>query len=353
MNDFACRIQEYLLPFYPPEEWPCLLAQAEEWSQSRPLEGLRILDATPLYRNTLGKFMALLAAGAELYVPWRHALPSDPMVRALLPQFGIRTAAKGDDFFDIILDCAGQCNRLTPTLGACELTRSGVSRYERAHFPVFLADCGRIKCLETVLGTGESFFRALEQLGYGNIAGRRLVVVGYGKVGRGVVYYALKRGMKVTVADMVDKRAELPAGVDFVSTRDTDALNEVVLHAWCVVTATGHVSALRRKLRAAEVSNSPVLLANLGVEDEFGPEIAESRVLGNKKPLNFILDDPTRMRYIETTMALHNACALELLTEDLPHKCLLPCEDTEQRLLTTVRNRGLIGDEIDNVLGTC
>ncbi len=352
MNESARRLQEYLLPLYPAEEWPCLLAQAEEWSRTRPLEGLRILDATPLYRNTLGKFMALLAAGAELYVPWRSALPAAPEVRAMLPQFGIRTAAKGDDFFDIVLDCAGQCNRLTPTLGTCELTRSGVARYERAHFPVFLADSGRIKRLETVLGTGESFFRAMEKLGHNQMAGRRLVVVGYGKVGRGVVYYALKRGMKVTVADQLDKHAELPAGVDFVSTLDTEDLNEAVLHAWCVVTATGHISALRRKLRAAEVTDAPVLLANLGVEDEFGPEIAESRVLGNKKPINFILDEPTRMRYIETTMALHNACALELLTEDLPHKCLLPCEDTEDRLLAIARSRGVIAAEIDEVLGS-
>ncbi len=353
MNEAAERIREFLLPFYPVEEWPCLLAQAEEWSRTRPLEGLRILDATPLYRNTLGKFMALLAAGAELYVPWRTAMPDDPAVRDMLPDFGIRTAAKGDDFFDIILDCAGQCNRMTPTLGACELTRTGVARYERAHFPVFLADSGRIKSIETTLGTGESFFRALAQLGHENLAGRRLVVVGYGKVGRGVVYYARKHGMKVTVADQADKTAEMPAGVDFVSTLDSTALNEAVLRAWCVVTATGHISALRRKLRAAEITDSPVLLANLGVEDEFGPEIAASRVLGNKKPINFILQDPTRMRYIETTMALHNACALELLTEDLPHKCLLPCEDTEERLLTIARTRGIIADELADATGMC
>ncbi len=353
MNDSARRIQEYLLPFYPPEEWPCLLAQAEEWSRTRPLEGLRILDATPLYRNTLGKFMALLAAGAELYVPWRSAMPADPAVKALLPGFGIRTAAKGDDFFDIILDCAGQCNRLRPSLGACELTRTGVARYERAHFPGFLADSGRIKCIETALGTGESFFRAMEKLGHGHMEGRRLVVVGFGKVGRGVVYYALKRGMKVTVADVTDKHAELPAGVAFVSTLDADAFNDAVLHAWCVVTATGHVSALRRRLRAAEVTDSPVLLANLGVEDEFGPEIPETRVLARKKPINFILDDPTRMRYIETTMALHNACALELLTQDLPHKCLMPCEDTEERLLAIARERGIVRNEIDEILGSC
>ncbi len=351
MNHAAHRIKEYLLPFYPAEEWPTLLAQAAEWEKTRPLEGLRILDATPLYRNTLGKFMPLLAAGAEVYVPWRPLLPTAGEVADLLPGFGIRRAAKGDDFFDIILDCAGQCNRLTPKLGASELTRTGVARYERAPFPVFNVDGGRIKRIETILGTGESFLRAMAQLGYRDVAGLRLLVVGFGKVGRGIVYYAGKAGMKVCVADIEDKSAELPQGVSFVNAHDVAAFNAEILRSWCVVTATGHISALRRQLHAAEIIASPVILANLGVEDEFGPAIPDARVLNNKKPLNFILEDPTLMRFIETTMALHNACALELLTQDLPHTCLPPSPDVEERLLTIACQKGVIGDDVAAVLG--
>ncbi len=350
MNAAAQHIKDYLLPSYPEQEWPCLQKQAEEWSQTRPLEGLRILDATPLYRNTLGKFMPLLAAGAELYVPHRPLLPTAPDIEKLLPQFGIHRASKTDRDFDIILDCAGQCNRLHPVLGACELTRSGVARYERATFPVFNVDSGRIKRIETILGTGESFLRAMAALGYREVAGQRLLVVGYGKVGRGIVHYALKAGMFVTVADLEDKSAELPQGVNFLCTRDRDALQTEVLRSWCVVTATGHVGALHRKLQAAPIINSPVLLANLGVEDEFGPSIPDARVLNHKKPLNFILEDPTLMRFIETTMALHNACALELLTADLPHSCLLPPADVEERLLTTAANAGLITDDLTYAL---
>ncbi len=351
MNDAAQRIKDYLLTIYPEQEWPTLLAQAEEWSASRPLEGLRILDATPLFRNTLGKFMPLLAAGAELYVPWRPLLPTSAEVEALLPRFGIRRAEKRDNFFDIILDCAGQCKRLTPTLGACELTRSGVACYERATFPVFNADGGRIKRIETILGTGESFLRAMEELGYKELAGRRLLVVGYGKVGRGIVHYARKAGLEVTVADIEDKSAELPQDVGYVSVADSAAFHAELLRSWCLVTATGQMGALRRRLDAATVINSPVLLANLGVEDEFGPAIPASRVLNNKKPLNFLLEEPTRMRFIETTMALHNACALELLTADLPHCCLAPPEDLEGRLLATARSAGLItAEEMEAIL---
>ncbi len=350
MNDAAQRIREYLLPFYPEQEWPTLLWQAEEWSRTRPLEGLRILDATPLYRNTLAKFMPLLAAGAEVCVPWRSLLPTSAEVEAQLPRLGIRRAEKKDNSFDIILDCAGQCKRLRPVLGACELTRSGVSHYERAPFPVFNVDGSSIKRIEAILGTGESFLRALARLGHTEMAGRRLVVAGYGKVGRGIVHYARRAGMRVTVADLEDKSSELPQGVDFVNVKDCEAFNAEVLRSWCLVTATGQMGAMRRKLNPAAIIDSPVLLANMGVEDEFGPAFSESRVLGRKKPLNFLLEDPTLMRFIETTMALHNACALELLTADLPHGSLLPPADVEQSLLAVACERGLIAGDMAGIM---
>lgn len=45
--------------------------------------------------------------------------------------------------------------------------------------------------------------------------------------------------------------------------------------------------------------SSGVLLANMGVEDEWGPEIPKNRLLNEGRPLNFILPDPTQMRYID------------------------------------------------------
>lgn len=346
MNDSAARIAEYLNNFYTPEEWPTLLAQAEEWAVTRPLEGLRVLDATPLYRNTLGKLMALLAGGAEVFVPLRNTLPGDPTILRMAESFGIQYAKKGEDSYDIILDCAGQYCRLNPTLGFCELTRSGVERYEHARRRVFVADSSRIKRIETILGTGDGFFRAMAKLGYDDVTNRRLLVIGYGKVGRGIAYYAREKGMKVSVADLTDKSGELPGDFTFVPAQDSEALNDAILRSWCTVTATGHISALRRQLNAAAITNSPVLLANMGVDDEYGPQIPAERVLNAKRPLNFILEEPTGMRYIEATMALHNACGLELLTQDLPNKCMVPSPDVEEHILRIACEKGLIGKDI-------
>ncbi len=350
MNTPAEQICEFLKQYYRPEEWPTLLWQAEQWSKCRPLEGLRVLDGTPLYRNTLGKFMALLAAGAEVWVPERPGMPYDAAVMQMLPEFGIRKAPRSMDDFDIILDCGGQFCELHPRLGFAELTRSGVHRYHHPHHPVILADSGRIKRLETILGTGESFFRALNQLGYSELKNQKLLIIGYGKVGCGVLYYALKQGMLVSVADIEDKQQELPGNVSFIDANDADALNDAIAASWCTVTTTGHIAALRHVLRPTQIVPTPVLLANLGVEDEYGALIPETRVLNNKKPLNFILEEPTAMRFIETTMALHNACALELLTADLPHSCMAPARDVEERLLHIACTRGLIGDDARHVL---
>ena len=53
-------ILEYSRPVYRPEEYPALGFQLAEWRDSRPLAGVRILDGTPLFANTLLKFVPLL-----------------------------------------------------------------------------------------------------------------------------------------------------------------------------------------------------------------------------------------------------------------------------------------------------
>lgn len=359
MNANARKLREYLLSFYEADEWPTLLSQAAEWAETEPLRGLKILDSTPVYRNTMAQYMALLAAGAEVFVPRRQALPFDENVMAALPGFGIEVLENKRDDFDVILDCAGLHSGLRPTLGVSELTRSGAYRYERSMRPVFLADAGRIKKIETVLGTGESFFRALDGLGYDSWEGKKLLVVGYGKVGSGIVLYALRHGMRVTVADIADKRDTLPDGVRFLpmSAREefkssvAEELTREAISSWCVVTATGHWHALRHAMDAAAVCRSEALLANMGVEDEFGPSYPAERLLNGKKPLNFMLSEPTSMRFIETTMALHNAGALELLIPDLPPGIMEPPVDVEERLLSAARRGRLAADLA--VLGGC
>ena len=182
------RILENLFPFYRQEEFPVLLHQYKTWSESRPLEGCRIIDASPVFRNTCAKYASLLAAGAELTVAVSPVMPYDPETAVLLGQYGIPV---------VEAERAGG-----PYV---ELTRSGAERYAACTQPVWMVDAGKIKQIETCLGTGESFFRALESLGIKNEQGQTLVVIGHGKVGRGIALHALRRKLNVIVADVEKK----------------------------------------------------------------------------------------------------------------------------------------------------
>ncbi|MCF0168388.1 MAG: adenosylhomocysteinase, partial [Bacteroidales bacterium] len=93
---------------YREEEYPVCLAQAREWSVSRPLEGLTVLDVTPIYRNTLVKHLALLAAGAKLMVGRSALIPGDEKIVKLLEENGIKVISSDSpqsEDVDIILDC--------------------------------------------------------------------------------------------------------------------------------------------------------------------------------------------------------------------------------------------------------
>ena len=63
----ASDLLDFVLASYRKEEFPCLYHQYQEWSVSRPLDGVRVFDTTPVFRNTCAKYAALMAAGADLY----------------------------------------------------------------------------------------------------------------------------------------------------------------------------------------------------------------------------------------------------------------------------------------------
>ena len=85
----------------------------------------------------------------------------------------------------------------------------------------------------------------------------------------------------------------------------------------------------------------------MGVEDEFGSKVPESRVLNAKYPLNFILEEPTHLKYIDATMALDN-CGIEKLCDDkLPAGVNFPERELEKIIVSDIKNGGLIAAEME------
>lgn len=365
---------------YEPREYPALARLSDEWVRTRPFEGLKILAATPIFRNTLVQYRALIAGGAELIVGRAEgsgdgaSMPCDPSIVNMLKENGVPVISDRDvksgaveDDFDLILDCAGQFSFCNPHVGFVELTRSGVQFYEKSPYPVYVADSGIVKRIETTLGTGEGCFRALDQLGFNTLGyeGKSLVVFGSGKVGCGIALQGVRRGMNVcTITDTTRRNA----GSDFchvlennevqiVDCKNDTSVSAVVSSADYVVTATGVKGALSLAAVSAILDNPRIVVANMGVEDEFGEMVPANRVLNKKAPLNFLLEEPTHLKYIDTSLALHAALGERLLQESA--QCMVgfpfsgvkdPAGDLEQLLLMTTIQHGIIGPEICDMM---
>lgn len=332
---------------YRPEEYPALAEQIQIWRVERPLAGRKIFDATPVFRNTMMKYVALLAAGADLTVGYGRGIPFDERVLEKLRTFGVTVA---DDEalrrdYDVVLDCAGVNADVRAAYGYVELTRSGAERYHDSAQPVFFADAGRIKEIETALGTGDGFRRGMAHFGFDDFAGKRIVVFGCGKVGSGVVMYAALGGAEVTVVDDA-ARVVPPFGASIVDLGDRAGIEAAVREAWCVVCATGKRGALSGLFDLNLLSGGDAIIANMGVEDEFGPEIPAERVLNAKEPLNFVLEEPTHLKYIDPTMALDNYGALEILGGRVAPGLNTPSAALEEKILATVRAGGVIAPEL-------
>lgn len=336
-------------------EYPVLARQFADFDRTRPLAGLRVLDATPVFENTLAKHAALAAAGAQLAVGIDDVMPRNEETVAYLKSIGIPVLEPADidrpDAFDLVLDCAAAFSLLEPRLGFVELTRSGVSKYADKNCPVYVADAGRIKRIETCLGTGESYFRALTRLGFGDWSGKHIVVFGSGKVGTGLITYAHRYGCIVTVVTRPQDIIEPVRGLcaEVIAADDGEAIARAVCQADAVVTATGVPGAATLACPADVFVRSRAVLANMGVEDEYGPGVPDTRVLEAKRPVNFILKDPTLMKYIDATMALHNEGAVILARGGLPAGLIEPTAEDENRLLEICREDGTIADELQYI----
>ena len=275
-------------------------------STGRPpdLVGRRVLDATPCWRNTLPKYLALVAAGADLTIGVDPGIPHDEATVALVQSIGLPLDDAAATDYDVVLDCAGRYRDRPGRYGSVELTRSGAEPYADATVPVVLVDASR-----TQAGRGSSGHqrRFPARTGPSERPYRRTGSTGIrrGQGGSGICWRSISVGANVT---MVDTRAvEMPAGVRVVRFDDTARVRDLIATTDLIVTATGVSSAVADF--SIDLIASGARPTNMGATDGYGPRVPSSRVLNAKSPLNFVLSEPTRLHYLESSMALSNAAA--------------------------------------------
>ncbi len=262
----------------------------ERFEKERPLEGIRIGACLHVTTETANLVETLKAGGAEVYLCASNPLSTqDDVAAALCEQDDIEVyAIKGEDnetyyrHIDTVLDRRPQLtmddgadlvgrlhkqreDQIADVLGGTEETTTGVIRLRSMaaagvlRYPIVSVNDADTKHLfDNRYGTGQSTLDAIIRSTNFLIAGRTVVVVGYGMCGRGVASRARGHGARVVVVEV----AALPALEAVMEGYTVMPLAEAARIGDIFVTVTGDTSVLRRE--HMEVMKDGAVLANSG-----------------------------------------------------------------------------------------
>lgn len=244
---------------------PVLAALEAELRPAQPFAGLRIAVCIHLEAKTARLALALKALGARVAVASSNPLSAKDDVAAALGQ-AVETHARcgaSEAEYEaylgrvldlqphLVLDDGGDLAALLhgeraeagqDVIGLCEETTTGLVRLRKLaregqlRFPVLAVNDARMKQLfDNRYGTGQSVWDAIMRATNLLIAGKRVLVVGYGWCGRGIAQRAAGLGAEVTVAEVDPVRAA-EALMDGFSVAP---VREAIAYADFLVTATG------------------------------------------------------------------------------------------------------------------
>ncbi len=308
-----------------------VLAQIRErFEKERPLQGIKIAACLHVTTETAGLMETLAAGGAEVLLAASNPLSTqDDVAAALTEQSGVETfAIKGEDndtyykHLNAVLDLRPQitmddgadlvsvlhtqrADQLTDVIGGTEETTTGVIRLRAMAadgalgYPIVSVNDADTKHLfDNRFGTGQSTMDAIMRSTNRLIAGRTVVVSGYGMCGRGVASRARGLGAHVIVTE-VDPTAAIEAvmeGYRVMPIRDAARIGDLF------ITVTGDTSVIARE--HMELMKDGAILANSGhfdVEIDKGalrelatggirrlPDSVEEFTLGDGRRLNLL-----------------------------------------------------------------
>jgi adenosylhomocysteinase len=271
-------------------EMPVLRLISERFERERPLKGLRIGACLHVTTETANLMRALKAGGAEVTLAASNPLSTkDDVAAALVAAYGISCYARhGEDrdtyyahlnkvadthpqiTMDDGCDLVGLLHEHRPgqlpeVLAGTEETTTGVIRLkamaaDRAlRFPVVAVNEAQTKHLfDNRYGTGQSTLDGILRATNILIAGRQVVVAGYGWVGKGIAARMAGHGAHVAVVEVDPIRAleALMDGFQVMTAGQAAAWGQLF------ITATGNVNVFRREHFAA--MREGAIMANSG-----------------------------------------------------------------------------------------
>ncbi|SDQ89171.1 adenosylhomocysteinase [Thermostaphylospora chromogena] len=268
---------------------PVLAAVGARFADERPLDGLKIAACLHVTAETAVLLGALRTGGAQISLAASNPLSTQDDVAAALAEYGIAVHAKAgvdrDTYYrhihnaldlapDIVLDdgCdlvntlhTERVELLPGVTGGCEATTTGIIRLRRMEtegelrFPMVAVNDTRIKRMfDNRYGTGQSTVDGIMRATNTLLAGKTVVVAGFGYCGRGVAERARGLGARVIVTE-IDPVKGLDALLQGYEVRPMAAAAEV---GDVFITVTGNRDVIRRE--HLEVMKDGAILANAG-----------------------------------------------------------------------------------------
>jgi adenosylhomocysteinase len=309
---------------------PVLKLLQEKFKPERSLNGVKIAACLHLEAKTACLLRALKALGAEVMAAGSNPLSTQDDICAALVANGIRVYSwhgmTMDEYYgnlhallawspQILIDDGGDLvtlihkerSDLLPYIkGGCEETTTGIKRLKAMSnegilaFPMLAVNDALSKHLfDNRYGTGQSVWDAICRLTNMLIAGKEVVVCGYGWCGRGVASRASGLGAQVTIVESDPHRA-LEAYMDGFNVTD---MATAARTGDIFVTTTGNINVIRKEHFA--LMKNGAILANAG---HFDVEISciDLGEIAAKKSIT---------RPGVTTYTTHDGRSLHLLVE--------------------------------------
>jgi adenosylhomocysteinase len=271
-------------------EMPVLRLIRERFERDRPLDGLRVGACLHVTTETANLMRTLKAGGAKVTLAASNPLSTqDDVAAALVAEYGIPThARRGEDrdtYYRHLQSVADTHPQLTmddgcdlvsllhserpdqvgEVLAGTEETTTGVIRLRAMaadgalRFPVIAVNEAQTKHLfDNRYGTGQSTLDGILRATNILIAGRKVVVAGYGWVGKGIAARMDGHGAHVAVVEVDPVRAleALMDGFAVMTAGDAAAWGDLF------ITATGNINVFRRE--HFEAMSDGVIMANSG-----------------------------------------------------------------------------------------
>ena len=217
---------------------PLLAGLEKEFKETKPFKGKKIALSVHLEAKTAHLCEILAEGGAEMYITGSNPLSTQDDIAAALVHEGLNVfavhGASDEEYMhgirrvievgpNIIIDDGGDLVNMIHTeyrelipnvIGGCEETTTGILRLDAMNkkkeleFPMMLvnnADCKHL--FDNRYGTGQSVWDGINRTTNLIVAGKNVVVAGYGWCGKGVAMRAKGLGADVIVTEIDPIRA--------------------------------------------------------------------------------------------------------------------------------------------------